>query len=130
MTEARLRLGRAAEELAARRLEAAGLRVIARNARVRAPEAGLVGEIDLVAFSGGTVVFVEVKAGRVGRRGGPERPVLAVGRRKQIQIRRLARAWLAAQRDLPRFAAIRFDVIGVTYCDGGEPTVEWLRAAF
>jgi putative endonuclease len=126
---ARLRLGRSAEELTARRLEAAGLRVIARNARVRDADSGLIGELDLIAEARDTVVFVEVKAGRVGRRAGPERPALAVGRRKQAQIRRLARAWLSARSELPRFAAIRFDVVGVTY-GNGEPTLEWIVAAF
>lgn len=130
MTEARLRLGRAAEELAARRLLAAGLRVIAANARVREPESGLVGELDLVGCEGRTVVFVEVKAGRAGRRNGPERPALAVGRRKQAQIRRLARAWLSARSDLPRFSGIRFDVIGITYGANGPQEVEWIRGAF
>lgn len=130
MTEARLQLGRAAEELAARKLESAGLRVLARNARVRDAGTGLVGELDLIGLAGGTVVFVEVKAARTGRRIGPERPALAVGSRKQAQIRRLALAWLAARAERPRFAAIRFDVVGVTYSREGEPSVEWIRDAF
>jgi putative endonuclease len=129
MTGARQRLGRAAEELAAERLDAAGIEVIARNARVRDPDSGIVGELDLIGESGGTIVFVEVKAGREGRRSGPERPALAVGRRKQVQIRRLARAWLASG-SRPTYTGIRFDVVGVIYGRDGEPAVEWLPAAF
>jgi putative endonuclease len=130
MSDARLRLGRRAEDLAARRLAAAGLRVMARNERVREPESGLVGELDLIAHSGDALVFVEVKAARAGRFYGPERPALAVGPRKQAQIRRLARAWLSARSGLPRFARIRFDVVGVTYSDDGSAALEWIRGAF
>ncbi len=121
-----MRLGRAAEELAARRLDAASVRVIARNVRVRDPESGLVGELDLIGEAGGTLVFVEVKAGRAGRRHGPERPALAVGRRKQHQIRRLARFWLTTEAGR-LYARIRFDVIGVTYAAGDSAEVEWIR---
>jgi putative endonuclease len=130
VTVGRRRLGEAAEALAAERLGAAGLRVIERNARVRDPETGLAGELDLIAGCPGAIVFVEVKAARAGRRAGPERPALAVGRRKQLQIRRLARAWLAMRSDLPRFASIRFDVVGVTYQPGESADVEWIRGAF
>lgn len=47
------------EELAARRLEAAGLEIVARNVRLPA------GEIDIVARDGGELVVVEVKT-RIG----------------------------------------------------------------
>jgi putative endonuclease len=130
MTAARQRLGRRAEDLAAERLLAAGHRVIARNARVRDPESSLAGEIDLIALADGALVFVEVKAGRAGRSHGPERPALAVGARKRAQIRRLARAWLASQPRLPRFAGVRFDVVGVTYAADDRVAIEWIRAAF
>ena len=63
MTIARQRLGRAAEGLVARRLERAGWRIVARNARTAS------GELDLIALDGATLVFVEVKAGRLGHRG-------------------------------------------------------------
>ena len=96
----------------------------ARNARTR------LGELDIVALDGDALAFVEVKAGRAGRLIGPERPALAVGRRKQLQLRRLARAWLATRTDLPRFTAIRFDVVGVTYGADGSAAVEWIRHAF
>jgi putative endonuclease len=60
VTSARQRLGRRAEELVAARLERSGWRIVGRN--VRLPS----GELDLVALDGATLVFVEVKAGRVG----------------------------------------------------------------
>lgn len=106
MTQARLRTGRAGEDLACEALVRGGLRVLARNCRTRA------GEIDAVCLDRATLVFVEVKTMRAGTRAGPERPELAVGPRKQLQIRRLARAWLA-EASPPRYSSIRFDVVGV-----------------
>lgn len=108
MSDPRQRTGRRAEEFAARRLAAAGWRIVERNARTRH------GELDIVAFDAATLVFVEVKAGRAGATTGPERPILAIGPRKQRQVRRLAAAWMATRRDLPRYSAIRFDAIGIT----------------
>ncbi len=62
---------------------------------------------------------------------GPERPVLAVDRRKQQRIRRLATAWMAERRDVPPYADIRFDAVGVTVDRAGRPIdVEHIRAAF
>ena len=109
MTRERLSTGRRAEDLVAARLEAAGWRIVERNARSRQ------GELDVVAFDRRTLVFVEVKAGRAGAGFGPERPVLSVGPRKQLQVRRLAAAYMATRRDLPRYDGIRFDAVGVTF---------------
>ena len=125
MTETRQRLGRAAEDLVARRLAGAAWEIVERNARTRH------GELDLVALDRLTLVFVEVKAGRAGSLYGPERPVLAIDRRKQLRIRRLATAWMRERRDLPRYEAIRFDAIGVTYDRAGRVLeYEHLRGAF
>ena len=61
----------------------------------------------------------------------PERPALAVGARKQARLRRLARAWMSMAEPLPRFRAIRFDVVGVTF-DRADRAIdfEWIRGAF
>src|SRR3954447_23668458 len=104
MTHARQRTGRIAEELATQRLLARGWRIVERNARTR------LGELDIVALDRGCLVFVEVKAGRRGSYYGPERPVLAVGPRKQSRLRRLAAAWMASNRSRARYGEIRFDV--------------------
>jgi putative endonuclease len=125
VTAQRQRIGRAAEDLVAARLEAAGWDVVERNARTRH------GELDIVAHDGDTLVFVEVKAGRVGSAFGPFRPVHAVDRRKQLRIRRLATAWMAERRDAPFYSQIRFDAVGVTFArDGSVLDVEHLRGAF
>jgi putative endonuclease len=129
VTLARQALGRSAERIAADRLGAAGFRIVERNARITTPE--MAGEIDLVALDGAELVFIEVKAGRMGAQRGPERPALAVDRRKQLRLRRLARAWLAERESLPSFRAVRFDVVGVRV-DGHGSEIAWehLRAAF
>jgi putative endonuclease len=126
MTEARLRIGRAAEDLVTRRLVAAHWEIVERNARTR------FGELDLVALDGSTLVFVEVKAGRQGSAFGPEHPILAIGPRKQRQVRRLATAWMAERRrGVPRYAEIRFDAVGVTYDRaGGLAGYEHIEGAF
>lgn len=125
MTQQRLSTGRRAEQLVAARLEAAGWRIIARNARSRH------GELDIVALDGRTLVFVEVKAGRAGAAFGPERPILSIGPRKQLQVRRLAAAFMATRRDLPRYERIRFDAVGVTFGRGDVLVeVEHIEGAF
>jgi putative endonuclease len=125
MTDPRRRIGQMAEELVARRLRAAGWEILERNARTRH------GELDIVAREGRALVFVEVKAGREGNSFGPERPILAVDRRKQQRIRRLAAAWMAERRDLPPYADIRFDAVGVTIDRAGRVIdVEHIRGAF
>jgi putative endonuclease len=128
MSQARQRLGRAAEALAAQRLERRGMRILARNQRT----ATVRGEIDLIAIDGPALVFVEVKARTAGGLTGPESPALAVGHRKRHKIRSLALAWLR-DRDgsVPRHDSIRFDVVGVRVNTEGQVT-EWehLQAAF
>ncbi|HET8863439.1 MAG TPA: YraN family protein [Solirubrobacterales bacterium] len=125
MSRARQQLGRSAENLVARRLGEAGWEVVERNARTRH------GELDMVALDGRGLVFVEVKAGRVGSAFGPERPVLSIDFRKQARIRRLATAWMSERRDLPRYDEIRFDAIGVTYDRAGHVVdYEHLKGAF
>jgi putative endonuclease len=125
MTIARQRTGARAEELVARRLVATGWEIVERNARTR------YGELDIVARDGRALVFIEVKAGRQGSAFGPERPILAVDRRKQRQVRRLATAWMAERRDVPPYAEIRFDAVGVTLDRAGRAIeVEHIVAAF
>jgi putative endonuclease len=124
MTVARQRLGRAAEQLVAERLERAGWKIVGRN--VRLPS----GELDIVALDGETLVFVEVKAGRSGASLGPERPAHAVGRRKQLKLRRLAREWIYERRGPSGVAGYRFDVVGVSFGPDGLADVDHISAAF
>jgi putative endonuclease len=105
--------GGAAEDVAARLLARHGLHVIARNYRTR------LGEIDLVARDGGTLVFVEVRLRSSESFGGAAG---SVGVRKQQRIAAAARHFLAR---LSREPPCRFDVITL---EDREPT--WLRGAF
>jgi putative endonuclease len=128
MSEARQRMGRAAEALVADSLERRGMRIVARNARTSAVR----GEIDLIALDGRALVFVEVKALRAGSVAGPERPAIAVGHRKRHKLRSLAIAWLRDHDgSVPPHGALRFDVVGLRLDSGGR-AVEWehLRGAF
>jgi putative endonuclease len=124
MTYARQRLGRRAEELVAARLESSGWRIVGRNLRLPS------GELDIVALDGSTLVFVEVKAGRAGASRGPELPAHAVGRRKQLKLRRLAREWIAEGRGPSGVAGYRFDVVGVRFGPDGLADVDHIRQAF
>jgi putative endonuclease len=118
-TDERHELGRLGESLAATLLEAAGLRVVARNWRCRE------GEIDLVAAGPGLLVFCEVKT-RGGH--GYGSPAAAVTSTKQARLRRLAAAYLAA---VPTPSCrVRFDVVAVTWTRGYRPVVEHLEGAF
>jgi putative endonuclease len=121
-------LGDRAETMAAARLSRSGMRILARNQRTTE----VAGEIDLIALDGRELVFVEVKAQRAGALAGPERPVLAVGPRKQRKLRSLAIAWLRDHHGfVPRHSSFRFDVVGVRMGHDGQPT-EWehVRHAF
>jgi putative endonuclease len=112
--------GDAAEDRALAHLEAAGLRLVARN--YRTPGRGG-GEIDLVMRErDGTLVFVEVRRRAGSAFGGAMGSVGAV---KQRRIVFAARHYLMR---LPSAPPCRFDVVGVTGAEAGQ--VEWLKAAF
>ena len=113
-------VGRYGEDVAARHLERAGLRVVERNWRCPA------GEIDIVAVEGPVLVFVEVKTRSSDRYGSPAE---AVGATKARRVRALARQWLL---DHPAAAAaeLRFDVVAVRRPRAGAAAVTHLRGAF
>ena len=99
-------LGRRAEDLAHRYLEAEGLIVVDRNWTLPERDA----EIDLVAVDGETIVFVEVKSRRNTWAGDPLR---ALSREKRRRIVRAARVFLRRWR-VPLSRA-RFDVVTVVF---------------
>jgi uncharacterized protein (TIGR00252 family) len=83
------RFGRDSEAEAARHLQRAGYRIVARNYRTP------FGEIDLVAYDGAVLAFIEVKARRSERFGTPHAAVTADKRRR---LTRVALAYLAGLR--------------------------------
>jgi putative endonuclease len=111
-TDPRRTLGRRGEQLAAEHLHRMGFTSLGRNERTR------YGEIDLIAFDGRTLVFVEVKTRRVDPRpSGPrtdQQPLVYLRPRQRIRLRRLATAWLTDAKHIrPSAHTIRFDAIGV-----------------
>lgn len=118
MDDTRGELARAGEAAAAACLEEAGLTILERNFRCR------IGEVDLVAAEGRTLVFVEVKT-RKGTAFG--RPSEAVSPTKQARLRRLADWYLAEKR--PPHRDVRFDVVEVIGRPGAFQ-VTHLRSAF
>jgi putative endonuclease len=95
-------LGRWGEDLAAAHYRRRRFEILDRN--WRCPH----GELDLVVRSGRLVVFCEVKTRRSAAFGGA---AIAVDHRKQVRVRRLAAAWLAAH-DV-RGVDVRFDVAAI-----------------
>lgn len=91
------------EDAAEQALSRKGMRIVARNWRCR------MGELDLVALDGDTLVFVEVKCRATDSL---YDPALAVDYRKRMKVRKLAQVFLATVR--PGFANCRFDVVSVT----------------
>jgi putative endonuclease len=95
--------GATAEAVAATLLARAGYRVVERNYRC------VVGELDIVAYDGEVLTFVEVRSRRDDRHGeGAE----MVGKRKQRQVARVAGVYLALR--APAAEQVRFDVVALT----------------
>lgn len=118
VTASRQRLGRAAEDLVAARLAAAGWRILERNARMPG------GELDLVALDGETLCFVEIKA-RTRQDFG--QAIEAVGPRKRQRIARAAAMFLARNRSQ---RPCRFDVLGLDRLEDGSWRITYVRDAF
>ena len=118
-------LGRRGEELAARFLEAKGYRLVAANFTApvgRNRRGALVNaEIDLIAYDGETLVFIEVKTRRSDEFANPE---AAVNLRKQRQIIRAARVY--RQFFGVRETLFRYDVIGIVIPHNQLPKIELL----
>ncbi|RMF85583.1 MAG: YraN family protein [Nitrospinota bacterium] len=116
----RQKLGRWGEEVARRYLRSQGYRILACN--YHCP----LGEIDLVAEEGGTVVFVEVKT-RTSQSYGP--PQQAVGYHKQHKLQQVAWYYLLEQGWTDR--PCRFDIVAITrQQDAALPAIELIKDAF
>lgn len=83
------------------------------------------GEIDLVAYDGDTLVFVEVKTRSKGSLGLPEE---SVNPRKQRQIRKIAEGYLALN-NLDEVEC-RFDVVSLIFDDEGAYSLSHFEDAF
>ena len=115
-----LPLGPAGERYAARFLRRLGYRILALGHRQR------LGEIDIIALDGTTIVFVEVKTWSSSSGGDPSE---AVDRRKQERLTRAALIYLKKRRLLEHPA--RFDVVSIIWPDNHtQPETRHFKNAF
>lgn len=115
-----LPLGIAGERYAAKWLKKKGYRILGQGLRSR------LGELDLVAKEGATLVFVEVKTRRSSSRG---EPVEAVGLQKQQRLVRAALQYMTKHRLLG--VPCRFDVVSIVWPeDVADPELKHYKAAF
>jgi putative endonuclease len=110
-------LGISGEEIAEDHLRSLGYAILGRD--VRTP----IGQLDLVARDGPTLVFVEVKT-RTGT--GFGLPQEAVGRHKQRKLRQLAMCYLKRH---PHQGPLRFDVVGILMDSGQVGSLSHLKNA-
>jgi putative endonuclease len=111
-------LGGRGENVAARFLRDLGYKVLIRNYKTE------VGEIDIVARDGNTIVFVEVKT-RVGEDVPPEEQV---NDPKRHQITKAAKHYMARY-GTPQPPA-RFDVIAILWPPNRDPVIRHTQSAF
>ncbi|MBI4801888.1 MAG: YraN family protein [Elusimicrobia bacterium] len=102
-------LGKACEDKAALYLRSRGYKIVERG------WSSPMGEIDIIALDGRTLVFVEVRARSSAAYGTPAE---TVGRAKQARIIKTALAYLKAKG--LKSETLRFDVIGFTAGAGPE----------
>lgn len=107
--------GAAAEDCAAKYLCGQGMRIVQRNYRCRQ------GEIDIIGYHEGYLVFVEVKYRSTAGRGCAEE---AVGAAKQRQICRVADVYRYVHR-VSSSVPVRYDVLAIQ----GE-VIRWYQNAF
>ena len=117
-------LGQQGEELAAAYLVRLGYDIVSRNWRTRT------GELDIVAREGEWLIFVEVRARRIGRAASEPtlgRPEESVTPRKQLQLVAMADAYLF---EIPWSGSWRIDVIALEIRpDGSIARLNHLRDA-
>ncbi len=115
----RIRLGARGEDVAVSYLKKNGYKIVERNFRC------VLGEIDIVAYDGKTLVFVEVRT-RKSRQFGS--PISSVSYRKQKKLISLANFYIKKHRLFDKPA--RFDVVGITLGEKDNCTVELVKNAF
>jgi putative endonuclease len=115
--ETTTRRGARAEALAWDYLAAQGYRLVARNHRAKG------GEVDLIAYDGAVLCFIEVRARSSDELG---TPLETIDRPKQLRIIRAARDYLAVLK--PPWPEMRFDAVGILLVD--PPELELVRGAF
>jgi putative endonuclease len=111
--------GRRGEDLAHRFLQRLGFSVVARNYRAH----GQPGEIDIIAWDGGTLVIAEVKSLATGEYSSPDR---AIDPEKQWSLFETASVY--RRRAGVDWDRVRFDTVSVLLTD--PPAITLRRDAF
>jgi putative endonuclease len=112
-----LTFGRKSEILAIDYIRSLGYRVVASGYRTK------VGEVDIIAWDGDVLVFIEVKARRSAEPGED-----SVGSGKQRRLIRAAEAYMSRHRLHEK--PFRFDIVAITSPPGAAPEFRLLRDAF
>ncbi len=113
-------LGQRGEDAAARFLKRKGYRILARHLDLP------LGELDIIAVDGRTIVFVEVKTRTSDDAGHPSE---AIDARKEQRMTQAALAYLK-RNGLLKYAA-RFDVVAMTWPKNARrPIIEHYQNAF
>jgi len=118
-TLSRTGLGATGEELAISYLKKLGYRIVERNFRCK------LGEIDVVAYDGNTLVFVEVRTKKSRHFGSP---VSSVSYQKQRKLISLAKFYIKKHKLFNKSA--RFDVVGVRFDSDGSYRINLIQNAF
>jgi putative endonuclease len=118
VTRERLDLGRLGEDLALKKIKSLGYKCIVRN--YRCP----LGEVDLIAKDGDTLVFIEIKTRRDRSLGYAKESINA---RKKRQLSKVALAYMKSH-DVAE-AKSRFDVVAVHIRESMHE-IEVVRNAF
>ncbi|MCR9105855.1 MAG: YraN family protein [Gammaproteobacteria bacterium] len=113
-------LGDHYEQRAAAWLQAQGLTIAARNFRCAT------GEIDIIAWDGAQLVFVEVRARTNARYAGAAASISA---RKRHRLVRTAQFYLQQQQTMATVPC-RFDVIAFEPRQSSSSDIRWIRSAF
>lgn len=115
----RQKLGQKGEDIAAAYLEENGIRLLERNYHF------MKAEIDIIAYNGRQIIFVEVKTRTKTYFGNPEE---AVTQKKKESMYQAAEAWLYERK--MDGAPVRFDIISVILKENTTPEVKHFEAAF
>jgi putative endonuclease len=111
-------IGKKAEDLAAKYLRKNGYRIIKRNYSLK------IGEIDLIGYEAGQLVFIEVKARKNKHFG---LPMEYVNLTKQTKLRRVAQSYMK-QFGMPK-GGCRFDVVSIILNEK-ETKIDLIKNAF
>ncbi|MBN1299604.1 MAG: YraN family protein [Melioribacteraceae bacterium] len=119
MTLYRKNTGNEGENIAADLLKKKNYKIIKRNYRSGK------GEVDIIAQDGDTLVFVEVKSRRNLEYG---MPVYAVTKAKQMQLKKIAEAFISENNI--KDTDCRIDVVTVLFRKNASPEIDHIINAF